>query len=228
MITVKKNAIKYRDSDGAMKDSGVLCQVRAIESGGDNPLQYITFANGAVFRGAVFPENYVLNVTITPDKSQGTNLSQKFMNTKNLDLLNILFKGENGTLQMGNFIYGSSVKKISMKGADIKPIIFGNAYSECRNLEIIDVMHDLSNSTNVGGAFTWNVALKEVRFVENTIKLSLQFAYSALLSDDSIQSIINGLATVETAQTLTFHADVKAKLTEEQIATITSKNWTLA
>ena len=34
--------------------------------------------------------------------------------------------------------------------------------------------------------------------------------------------------TGQTSQTLKFHADVKAKLTEEQITTITGKNWTLA
>ena len=71
-------------------------------------------------------------------------------------------------------------------------------------------------------------SLVTVSFVENSIPFSLSFAQSPLLSDESIQSIINGLATVETAQTLTLHADVKAKLTESQIAQITSKNWTLA
>lgn len=30
MITVKKNAIRYKDSDDTMKDSGVLCQVGVI------------------------------------------------------------------------------------------------------------------------------------------------------------------------------------------------------
>jgi hypothetical protein len=34
--------------------------------------------------------------------------------------------------------------------------------------------------------------------------------------------------TGATTQTLTFNKDVKAKLTETQIATITNKNWTLA
>ena len=67
-----------------------------------------------------------------------------------------------------------------------------------------------------------------IKFVEKSIKASIAFAQSSLLSDESIQSIIDGLATVETAQTLTLHADVKAKLTDEQIAQITIKNWSLA
>jgi hypothetical protein len=69
--------------------------------------------------------------------------------------------------------------------------------------------------------------LKDIRFVPECIKVSVSFT-SAVLSDESIQSIIDGLATVETAQTLTLHATVKAKLTETQLDTITNKNWNLA
>lgn len=71
--------------------------------------------------------------------------------------------------------------------------------------------------------------LKEVRFVANTIPLSIDFSSATLLSNDTIQSIIDGLAdlTDSTAQMLTLHANVGAKLTDEQKATITAKNWTL-
>ena len=59
---------------------------------------------------------------------------------------------------------------------------------------------------------------------------SISFSYSSKLSTNSVDRIINCLAdlTGQTAQTLTLHATVKAKLTDEQISTITSKNWTLA
>lgn len=66
--------------------------------------------------------------------------------------------------------------------------------------------------------------------VEGTIGQSINFSWCPLLSDASVQSIIDCLAdlTGQSSQTLTFNGSVKAKLTEEQIATITSKNWTLA
>ena len=53
--------------------------------------------------------------------------------------------------------------------------------------------------------------------------------YSRNLTPETIQSIIDGMAdlTGATAQTLTFHKDVGAKLTDAQKATITAKNWTL-
>ena len=103
--------------------------------------------------------------------------------------------------------------------------------SGCVNLIAIYSPLDFSKTSSAGNlnsVFKVCESLVTVSFVEGSIPFSLSFAQSPLLSDESIQSIINGLATVETAQTLTLHADVKAKLTESQIAQITSKNWNLA
>lgn len=72
-------------------------------------------------------------------------------------------------------------------------------------------------------------ALEDIT-IGGSIEISLSFAQSSLLTDESVQSIIDHLAdlTGATTQTLTFHATVGAKLTDEQKATIASKNWTLA
>ena len=66
--------------------------------------------------------------------------------------------------------------------------------------------------------------------LEGVVENGLDFHWSPKLTNESVQSIIGVLAdlTDKTALTLTLHADVKANLTEEQIAQITSKNWTLA
>lgn len=71
-------------------------------------------------------------------------------------------------------------------------------------------------------------ALETITFA-GTIGQSLSFQWSPLLSVDSVQSIIDHLKdlTGATTQTLTFHKDVGARLTEAQKATITAKNWTL-
>ena len=112
---------------------------------------------------------------------------------------------------------------------------------------------DISNITNFTGGFYYCSLLNSItlRNINNTctfansfytcaslvnfnmtgaIGKSISFANSPLLSNTSIQNIIDGLEdlTGQTTQTITFHKDVKAKFTEEQIATITSKNWTLA
>lgn len=88
---------------------------------------------------------------------------------------------------------------------------------------------DMSSATNTRLAFNCN--LTHITFAPNTIKISVSFPGSSALDDESIQSILDGLADLsaeETAQTLTLHANVKARLTDEQIAAVTAKNWTIA
>lgn len=107
---------------------------------------------------------------------------------------------------------------------------FNNMLTRIQALEIIDgTPINLSSATNINNLFSYCTALKDVRFVANSISLSITFAQSPDLSTNTIQSIIDGLAdlTGGTAQTLTLHANVGAKLTDEQKATTTAKNWTL-
>lgn len=70
-------------------------------------------------------------------------------------------------------------------------------------------------------------ALKNIEITPSTIKCNISFGDSPLLTDASIQNIIDGLATVTSQQTLTLHTDVKSKLTDEQKSAIASKNWEL-
>lgn len=71
-------------------------------------------------------------------------------------------------------------------------------------------------------------ALEEIN-VQGEIGMGISFVDSPLLTTASVNSIIAALKdlTGATAQTVTFHADVGSKLTDEQKATITAKNWTL-
>lgn len=77
---------------------------------------------------------------------------------------------------------------------------------------------DFSSVTSISnaGAFGNATSLREVRFVPNTIKWSETFP-SAVLSNDSIKSILYGLAPLpaDTIQTLTVHSDVYEKIISE-------------
>ncbi len=122
------------------------------------------------------------------------------------------------------------LKKITLNFDTKNVTRVNNAFNCLVAVEVYDgTPFDLSSATNINNMFNYNNALKEVRFIANSIPLSISFGYCLLLSDTSIQSIIDGLAdlTGGTAQTLTLHATVGAKLTDEQKATITAKNWTL-
>ena len=70
-------------------------------------------------------------------------------------------------------------------------------------------------------------SLIEVRFTPESIKQNLAFTQSSQLSDESIQSILDGLANVSTTQTLSLNSEVYAKLTEEQKQSATDKGWTI-
>lgn len=94
----------------------------------------------------------------------------------------------------------------------------------------LETIKTIDGTASQGFASTFQncSALKNIEITPSTIKFNISFSDSPLLTDISIQNIIDGLATVTSQQTLTLHADVKAKLTDEQKSAITSKNWRLA
>ena len=103
-------------------------------------------------------------------------------------------------------------------------------YGSCDSLEIVRGTLDFSNCNDLTGVFNGISNIRELRFAENSIYADLTLTLADKLSDETIQSIINGLAnlTGQTTKTITLHPTVKNKLTEEQIASVTSKNWDIA
>lgn len=95
-------------------------------------------------------------------------------------------------------------------------------------LEEITILNLRKSYNLANNGFTGCAKLKTL-IVTGTIG-SLSLKDSPLLSNESVQSVIDALYdyTNETANTLSLHADVKATLTEEQLASITQKNWTVA
>jgi hypothetical protein len=121
------------------------------------------------------------------------------------------------------------VKGINLSSATLVNACFANCTALKTIEEPIDYSYLSVNSTENSIYMFYNAtALETIRIKPESIKKHFVLAHTSVLTPESIQSIIDGLAYVETAQTLTLHADVKAKLTETQLATITNKNWNLA
>ena len=101
-------------------------------------------------------------------------------------------------------------------------------FSACYYLETIEKLIVSEKIKNYSGTFGGCSALKNITF-EGIIAVNISFAQSPLLTNASVQSVIDCLKdlTGATTQTLTLHSDVGANLTDEQKATITAKNWTL-
>lgn len=126
------------------------------------------------------------------------------------------------------FYYNRGTTELFVNFDTSHVVTFNDMCERYGPLHTIHGVFDLSSTTgNLGTAFNCQ-SLANITFKAGTIRYNISFIHSGKLSDESIQSIIDGLAQVETAQTLTFHATVKAKMTEEQIATINEKGWTLA
>lgn len=145
---------------------------------------------------------------------------------------------------------------IKFIGGTVQKVVANYTFANFYNLKTLDfresdlemqqgyaVQFTFSNSTleSILGTINYSKAgsfiktfdcpkLKDIELLPNNIFKFISFEKCPLLTNESIQSIIDGLAdlTGETAQTITFHPDVKNKLAEEQIASVTSKNWNIA
>ena len=200
------------------------------EGGGKDYLQYAmqpTFAPS--FFDDVGEESLTFTFLYT------TSLFRLFMNVQNNTVKHITINANQTITNIGQLLYGAldnTLERLTINFDTSKVTNFGHLANNRRALKVIDGLPlDFSSATGaLTTVFGTLFALEEIRFVPNTIHANFDLQQSPLLSAESIQSIIDGLAdlTGKDSCTLILHADVKAKLTEEQIATITSKNWTLA
>jgi hypothetical protein len=173
----------------------------------------VNFAYGSTITDVDYYLNWGAESNIT------INATNAFMNTVNLT--HMVGVKTDKCLNMSNFFRSSAIEEVD----------------EPFNLSSI------TQSSYLNNAFSC-VKLREVRFVAKSIKWSIVFTSAVLsignvfnLNDTenvgSVQSIINGLATLAegaTAQTLTLSKNLP--LTEEQKQAITTavnnKGWTLA
>lgn len=120
-------------------------------------------------------------------------------------------------------------KLVTAPALDISNCIRGTSwlFGQCGDLKEIKTITVSEKVTFANFAYACP-ALETITFA-GTIGQNLSFQWSPLLSQDSVQSIIDALKdlTGTVSQTLTFHKDVGGRLTAEQKAVITAKNWTL-
>ena len=213
------------DESGVIEDTeGTTTEKveQLIEKAEDSNKWYENITDGRVywyaFRG--YTERSLPRIRIDLLNSLN-NFANLFTNSL-LESVDFYIEGNNATTFKETFRYTKNLKRI--KGCNTSNCsIFDRMFSNS-GVEIIEEPLDLSKATSVNGVFDAN-SLVEIRFVKETIKVSIVFT-SAKLSIESVQSIIDGLATVTTAQTLTFNSAII--LTDEQKATINAKGWTLA
>lgn len=100
------------------------------------------------------------------------------------------------------------------------------AFSYCTNLSSLDISSmDFTNTLYAGGICEQSTNLTDLKFAYNC-RVSIDLHWSPLTLA-SARSVIDGLAEVDTTQTVTFKTSTYNTLTEADIAKATSKGWTI-
>lgn len=234
MITVKKDAIKYKTPDG-MQSAGVLANVgilNTVDVDGYTVLD-CRYASTLGFKAS---SNLPSKIKVLLSKKSGT--ESLFLDCNTLVDVTVIHDGGVVPTTMYRMYYcpngtNKVMKKFTLEMDTSRVKNFSQAFSHIQNttdgVEIVGEL-DFTSATNVDNAFQASTGVKEIRLKKGTLSISISLQYCGKLSADSIQSIIDGLSNLTggTAQTLTFHKDIEAKLSDEQKAQITSKNWNLA
>lgn len=157
------------------------------------------------------------------------------------------FNTRNVTDMSSCFGYCSSLKTLDLTGWDMRKVTrMEYVFNRCTSLEVLDITGWNMESTTGTAHFSsscdslqsiiGNRTIEEVIAdnIATMIGLSapagVNFANSPNLDRASMRAIINGVAdmTGKTTLRMAFHANAKARLTEEDIAIATNKNWTIA
>jgi surface protein len=99
-------------------------------------------------------------------------------------------------------------------------------FNQCSSLTTIPLL-DFSNVTKLDSIFYYCSSLTNVGGFIN-LSISLLLKESPLLTRESVLNIFNNLATVTVNTYIYLHSDVKARLTDDDIAIATSKGWIIS
>ena len=152
-----------------------------------------------------------------------TDISYMFLSCEKLEKIKGLDKFDTSLCTNFTNVFGSSNR---MSVIDITSWDFSSA-------KTIGMIAYRNGITNIVGGKSIDVVISDNISTFTNAKKNISFYVSYLgytnLDRASLRSIINGIAdlTGQTAQTITLGATLIAKLTEEDIAIATAKNWTI-
>lgn len=128
---------------------------------------------------------------------------------------------------LNGLFYGIGVKNFKMPPANLldtsKVKCTAGAFRS--NYTNIIPAYDFSSVTNAENMCRYASYLKE--FLPTGLKVSFDLSSSTQFERENLVTVLNNLGTPTTTQTLTIGSTNLAKLTEEDIAIATQKNWTL-
>lgn len=172
--------------------------------GGSSEFNISKYANSMTFKNLnVFGTKDVeINLPNATDLSNFCVVSDKFEKNTNTTAETLTINCEKPILNASKFYYVSNSNYVDNK---LKKITFNVDFSQCVNfsfmlsnlraLEIIDgTPLDFTSGTSMNYPFQNLTALKEIRFAPNSISKNLSIQHLSNISDETIESLIEGLA----------------------------------
>lgn len=95
-------------------------------------------------------------------------------------------------------------------------------------LETINGVLDFSNCTKVDRPFLYCGALKNITIANSCIHFNFDISYTAVLTTESVQSVVDGLADITGSASYTVTFNAKQPITRAQADSISAKGWTLS
>lgn len=187
---------------------------------GSLPFYYLS---NFVFQNVEFPENTELCLKL----KKASSYYNCFYNATNIKTVKLITEDKTLAYDGTNIFRNTpQLEVVDLTEFSPKPKIISWGFLNDKKLKSILGAFDFSECIGCTIWLNECIALEDISFVPNTIKISIDFSYCLKLTAKSIQSIIDGLATVETAQTLTLHANVK--ILQSQVDSANAKGWTVA
>ena len=210
----------YTDGEKAGYNTGFEDGKQSGGSVAPNPLEYTTELNRTFF-GATFPDNYELTLILP----MAIKLVNTFQNATGITKITLKGNTANNAIDFTYAFRSGSLKILDLSEYNAIIGIGTYTFNGATALKEIKGEFDFSQCTSTNLMFDKCSALEEVRIKADTLALSTSFADSKYLSVNSIQSIIDGLATVETSQTLTLNAN--QNILQAHIDSANTKGWTI-
>ena len=133
-----------------------------------------------------------------------------------------------------NYMFAdSAITKVGTININNTSTTLTNLFYNCKKLTTVELLslypnNPNTNSITFSNAFYQCNSLAEIRF-DGVIANNISFQQSYRLSTDSVNDIIEHLSkNTSSIKTLTLQSTVGSKLTDEQKAAITAKNWAVA
>lgn len=152
--------------------------------------------------------------------SECINLTE--LDLRGLDTSNIVY--------MGNMFYNcTNLTELDLRGWDTSNVTkMEGMFKNCENLVTVHGILNCDKASNTNSFILGCVNLETIYIKNFNTPRNNIFSDCVKLSHESLVYWINNLKQSDTVKTITFGSINLAKLTEEEIAVATEKNWTLS